>query len=482
MRFRVQLTIISTILLSGSWCLSQKEGNIFWLSLSFRAYLAQIGIWLGIALLIYLALALAAKRSKEAENKMAVFIAIVSLLNLLDYGMRAVFGQVSAWPNEVLFSWAVLTLLLPALAAYVALKARMSRTSIEKAIRIGIIPCILLIYYALPSEFVELRIEKPRRVKNRPPIHLIIFDMLSYDVLFKDIAVKQNYPNFKSFSGEADLFLNCHSPAESTGQVIPRLLTGIDFAEVGHTGIQWLVRIESSTKMVPLSSCEALFSLAYEAGYDVFLRAFAFPYLNNFGKYIQSGRTYPFDRLWRVGMHSLVWPILSPGGIQHQKTVECILRDYLSRLHQDPRNTLFYTHWNIPHDPFIYDGSGKKLSRFELTKQLILRNDRMLNYCNQLVGTDVVFGQLIQAIKDSGSYDKSLIIVTADTNVGGLDFDMRHVPLFIKRPNQSDPRIIHSTVTNLKITNYIRHFIRSGICDTNLLLLQSQYGDLASEL
>lgn len=470
MRFRVQFTIISTILFSGSWCLSQKEGNIFSLSLSFGAYLAQIGIWLGIALLVYLAFALAAKRSKEAENKMAVFIAIVSLLNLLDYGMRAVFGHVSAWPNEVLFSWAVLTLLLPALAAYVALKARMSRISIEKAIRIGIIPCILLIYYALPSEFAELRIEKPRRVKNRPPIHLIIFDMLSYDVLFKDIAVKPNYPNFKSFSGEADLFLNCYSPAESTGQVIPRLLTGIDFAEIGRFRTQWLVRIESSTKMVPLSSFETLFSLAHEAEYDVFLRAFAFPYLNNFGKHIQSGRTYPFDNLWRVGMHSLVWPILSPGGIQHQKTVECILHDYLSRIHENSKNTLFFTHWNIPHDPFIYGANGKKLGRLELTKQLIVRNNRMLNYHYQLIGTDEIFGQLIQAMKDSGTYDESLIIVTADTNAGGLGFDMQRVPLFIKRPNQSNPRIINSKVTNLKLTNYIRRFIKSGICENALLI------------
>ena len=84
MLLRVQFSIVSTILLSGSWCLTLKPGNIFHLVLSFESYIAQIAIWFGLGLLIYIALTFAAKWSEGAENRLAVFIIIVSLINLLD--------------------------------------------------------------------------------------------------------------------------------------------------------------------------------------------------------------------------------------------------------------------------------------------------------------------------------------------------------------------------------------------------------------
>ena len=249
------------------------------------------------------------------------------------------------------------------------------------------------------------------------------------------------------------------------------MLTGINFASIDNTNTKWFVKIKNSNKMLPLSSYETIFSLAYEAGYNIFFQAFAFPYLDNFENYIQSGRVYPFDRLWRQGMHSLIWPLLSPGGIHNQKTTESILDNYLMRINEDSQNTFFYIHWNIPHDPFVYDANGKKLNRFELTKQLILRGDRLLNYRNQLVGTDVIFGKIIKAIKDNNAYDESLIIVTSDTNILWLDFDMLHIPLFIKHPQQSTSRIINSKVTTFKMKNFLQHFLESRKVETNLLQL-----------
>ncbi len=116
MGVRFQVAIICTILFAGSWCLSLKSDQIFWLCLSFQNYLSQIGIWCGLFVLIYFVLSLACRRSLEAENKLVVFIAIVSLMNLMDYGMTSFFGQVAMWPKAVLFSWITMTLLLPMVA------------------------------------------------------------------------------------------------------------------------------------------------------------------------------------------------------------------------------------------------------------------------------------------------------------------------------------------------------------------------------
>jgi len=469
MGFRFQVAIICTILSAGSWCLSLKSDQIFWLCLSFQNYLSQIGIWFGLFVLIYFVLSLACRRSLEAENKLIVFIAIVSLMNLMDYGMRSFFGQAAMWPKAVLFSWAIMTTLLPVIAIYVALKIHISRTFLEKAIRTGIAPCILLVYYALSSDFTVVKIEKSISPGHRPPVHLILFDMLSYDILFEDSTVAHNYPNFESFSRDSDCFVNAYSPGSTTGIAVPRLLTGINLKEINQASTHWVVSAESSSKMLPISSVETLFSIAGRDGYNVFLRAFGFPYLNNFGKYIQSGRIHPFDTLWKGGMHSIIWPIISPGGIQHQKTVNSILQDYITRIHEASRNTLFYTHWNIPHDPFIYDKKGNMLNRLELIRQLINKPDRNLNYKHQLVGTDIVFGQLIQAMKNSGTYDDSLVIVISDHNLNGSGFDMTRIPLIIKKPHQNNSRTVYSKVTTLKISSYIKHFIASGGCDDTLL-------------
>lgn len=467
--FRLQVTLVCTVLFAGSWCLGQTSSNLFWLSLSKETYLSHIGIWFGVSLLLYLSLSWMGKHSYEAENRLAFFFVTISPLNLLDYGVRAIFGEVSKWPKEILLVWAAISVCIFPLALLAALRINISRKSLEKAIRVGIAPCILLVYYALPSEFTVLKIEKPRNNGNRPPIHLIVFDMLSYDFLLRDSAIVPDYPNFESFSHEADVFVNAYSPAGSTGPAIPRILTGIDFAEVSHASTQWIARTQNSSRTFPISSFETLFSMADKEGYNVFLRAFALPYLDNFGGHIQSGRILPFDTLWRVGMHSLIWPILSPGGLQHQETVNAILNDYVTRVHQDSRNTLFYTHWNIPHDPFIYDGDGNPLNRLELTKGLIIKPDRKQMYQHQLVGTDAVFGWLIQAMKDSGTYNESLVIVTSDHNIAGFGFDMKRVPLLIKRPYQNRSRIIHFRVSTLKCKDYIQSFIRSRKLENTLL-------------
>jgi hypothetical protein len=275
--------------------------------------------------------------------------------------------------------------------------------------------------------------------------------------------------NLKSFSKEADIYVNAFSPSESTAQSVARLTTGIDFKNIGYDLYRWTAQTKDSVEREEISSYETIFSMASKNGYNVFLRAFALPYLNNFGKHIQSGEVHPFDSLWRAGMHSLIWPFISPGGIQHQKTTVEILNDYVTRIRTVPSNTFFYTHWNIPHDPFIYDADGQMLNRIELTKNLITKPDRKLKYQQQLIGTDRILGQLIEALKNSGTYDESLIIVTSDHNIKGYGFNMKQIPLLIKKPYQEISNIIESKVTTLNLLNFIKKFITEGEC-TNIFL------------
>jgi len=472
-KLRIQFTIISTIFFGASWCLSQGPGNYFWLCLSRDTYFMHLAIWLSLGLLIFALLYSFGRKSNRAEGKVILVLFTLCFLTLLDYGMRSIFGPVAGWPLVVLINWSLITLLYPAFAIFIAFKLSPSGFFIKRALQICIVPSLLLIYYALPSDFAVLKIEKPVQKGSRPPIHLILFDMLSYDFIFENHRIKSVYNNFESFSNEADVYISAFSPSGTTSQAIARLTTGIDLKNIGYDLYQWTAQTKDSVERKEISSYETLFSMASKGGYNVFLRAFALPYLNNFGEHIQSGKVYPFDNLWRAGMHSLIWPVLSPGGIQHQNTTTGIFNDYVTRIRTVPRNTFFYTHWNIPHDPFIYGDEGQKLNRIELTRNLITQPDRSLKYQHQLIGTDRILGGLIRAIKNSGTYDESLIIVTSDHNIKGYGFNMKHIPLLVKKPYQKKTNIKDLEVKTKNLLNFIKYFINEGVCNNSIL----EFGD-----
>jgi len=455
----VPLAISVTVLFAGSWCLSNNDSNLFHLCLSVESYLAHIAVWLGLFVLVSSILCCAAGKSRKLANKISLFLILICPINILDYGMRSIFGPVGGWSMGPLAGWALFTLLLPLIAIFTAVKIKVTDTFISNFIKISVAPCILLIFYGVQTNFVESTIVKVPVEGNGDAVHLMIFDMLSFDMLFQGGQVNEKFPNFRQFSADSEVYLKAMSPGKTTGQTIPRLIAGEDSIKVGHDNKSpWLIQPTGYTEMLDLADYENIFSLFCDAKYNVFLQAFAMPYTKAFSKYIQFGKVYPYDTLWRIGMHSLIWPVIYPGGMAHQHTSKEIIKHYKAGISNNPSNTFFYTHWNIPHQPFIFDSKGRHLKRLALIEQMI-HVDLAEGFQNQLVGTDIFFGEIISAIKGSGKYDNSLVIVTADTNVKGLGYNVQHVPLFIKRPRQSKQRIIDTEVRTVNIKQYLKMFL-----------------------
>jgi hypothetical protein len=469
MILRIQIAAVCVIVFAGSWCLSSIPENLFWFSLSFETYINHVVIWFTLFVFLIVLLYCCGKKSHELENKIALACLVLCPINLLDYGIRSFFGNVGSWPQSILIGWGIITLLLPVFAIILSIKISISQADLKKLITIVVVPSLLLVFYALPNEFSPLRIERKLNYGTRPPIHFILFDMLSYEFLFNGDDINSCYPNFRSFSQESEVYLNAYSPGGTTDQTIPRLLTGIDFIKVDHDILLWKANSKKSQELKPLNTFETIFSLVDKEGYNVYLRGFSLPYIYNFSENIQSGITYPFNTLWKSGMHSLIWPVLYPGGIQNQKTAASILKEYSDRVYQYANNTFFYIHWNIPHDPFIFNTNGDMESRWKLTKELINIPDRRLKYIDQLKGTDKIFGKVIQNLKDSEIFEKSLIIIISDHNIKGFGYDMKRIPLLIKRPYQNKPLKIHSRVTTLNLKKYIDNYLKIGKCNNKVL-------------
>lgn len=101
----------------------------------------------------------------------------------------------------------------------------------EKIIRIVPVVCIVIIYHAIPRSFSKNIIENEFIHSDKPstPIHLLIFDGMSHEVL-NDPDLKHLFPNISSFlRNNSFVFEDAYSPGAWTIRSIPKLITGLQY-------------------------------------------------------------------------------------------------------------------------------------------------------------------------------------------------------------------------------------------------------------
>jgi len=101
-----------------------------------------------------------------------------------------------------------------------------------------------------------------------------------------------------------------------------------------------------------------------------------------------------------------------------------------------PKNTLLFSHWNIPHPPFVFHADGSpSTGKYE---------DIPGAYMEQVLLVDKVIGEITEELKSAGKFDDAMIVLTTDhswqgdpdTTTRSIDGWMYHVPLVIKMPGQ----------------------------------------------
>jgi hypothetical protein len=146
--------------------------------------------------------------------------------------------------------------------------------------------------------------------------------------------------------------------------------------------------------------------------------------------------------------------------------------------------SLDFLHILLPHSPYVYLPNGQAylggLEEGSLPNLMWADNEYLvrLQYQRFLLQTgyvDKLIGDLVTKLKQTGKYEKSLIIVTADhgkafrPNVSkrtlGEDnaADILQIPLFIKLPGQSDGKISDRPVSNLDILPTIADVIAAKV-------------------
>lgn len=276
------------------------------------------------------------------------------------------------------------------------------------------------------------RAEAQSKTLKKPPVVLIVMDEFPVDQMIgpggKIDAVR--YPNFAALAGDATWFKNASTTYDSTTRAVPEVLDGRlprrsttpDY--IGHPNSIYtafgkrgygIVDSEEATSVCPPRYCRGARRN----------RPAILPLL-------QSGRRERLERFFNA--------------IQPNK----------------PR--LYVKHVLLPHGPYLFLPSGKQTRRTfrdplpGMNGPVGFGDGGLTDHNQQRLQLQIAFadreiGRMIAKMKANGSYDQSLIAITADHGIafevgvkdrrtvtrGNID-EIAPVPMFIKAPGQTRGR------------------------------------------
>ncbi|MXX63014.1 MAG: sulfatase-like hydrolase/transferase [Holophagales bacterium] len=341
-------------------------------------------------------------------------------------------------------------------------------------------------------------------VQTDLPIVLVVFDELPTSSLqLPDGSIdSRRFPSFAALAEDSDWYVHAVTAGLQTSKAIPALLTGRLpqpdsiahyrehtsnlFSWLGSRGDYDVVAHETVTQLCPPAICA---------------RPTPSPW---------ARLTGAADDLAVVYGHLLLPPDLRTGlpSVSHTWTgfrdarsngplgesrpergglyqdVPQLLDDFLQRIGERSRRAPFYyLHLNLPHRPWKYLPSGREYAPAGSPISAAGFNGRSLpddewltiqglqRHLLQVGYADRVLGQVLDRLKETGIYDRALVVVLADH---GHSFrpgqrlraatdanaeDVLEVPLFIKHPGQTTGASLHHTVQTIDIVPTIAEAI-----------------------
>jgi len=180
-------------------------------------------------------------------------------------------------------------------------------------------------------------------------------------------------------------------------------------------------------------------------------------------------------QLW-FGLHdsNLVDPRQHRGVFRYAKGTDRLgqFDHFLDCLDDSSQPVLYFFHVLLPHVPWCYLPSGRKClaesASWEVLSDSLVADELFAEQCQQrhllqLAFTDSQIGRVLDRLRETGLYDKCLLILTADHGVSfktgaprrqaneGNRLDIMSVPLFIKAPGQTTGVISDKNVESIDI-------------------------------
>ena len=284
----------------------------------------------------------------------------------------------------------------------------------------------------------------------RPPVVMIVFDEFPSDSLLGpdgriDAA---RFPNFAQLARESTWYPNATTVADWTWLALPAILTG---------------RMPTRGRAGAYDDPRTLFRLLAERGYA----------LRSTEEITTLCRYRGCRNLGRTGFAPRI-------GTDRMARLDATIRS----IRPSRRPTFTFHHTLLPHSPWIHLPSGRRYQggtgdfraglagpRGFHDRWLTLHNEQ--RYLLQLGAVDLAVGRLLARLRETGLYDRALLMVTADhglgfqlnvadrrkTNTGNID-QTAPVPLFIRAPRQRTGAVSRAYARSVDLVPTIARHLR----------------------
>jgi hypothetical protein len=408
---------------------------------------------------------------KQYENVLAVIV-YLSLIPLVDYGIEINVVKVSSvLPRYIRLIYPLITLSSIPLILLIFFKYNIGK-NISKVIVMISFVCPLIIYSAVPRSFSVNLIENQFSFQKKFPVHMIVLDGLSYEIL-NDTGLKHLFPNINNLlAGNSYVFRDARVPGYPTIDSIPKFLTGVDYETFRFSEKQDMLVAGKDGNYKKLEAEGSLFEITKSYGYNNVLLGTGLAYCNMFGEYLTYGKIFPNSARMTYGL-PLAFQVLSHTKYIHfAKKFDNTFSEYLSKIDSSPLNTYFFIHFLTPHAPLAYDYDGWVDQYWNVLLKGTNYNFKE-RYIEQVRFVDRKIGEILVKLKDRKLYDQSMIILISDHNnrMAGLVNDdeyMTKVPMFIKTPFQDKQFIVKERVELIRFKKLFYDFFQSQITDVDI--------------
>ena len=322
------------------------------------------------------------------------------------------------------------------------------------------------------------------RNTSKAPIFILVFDALGKDILFNGEQLdSERFPNIGALGGDSLVFTNAMTNFGTTEFSIPTMLQG----QKARVPEYW----EQRTHGLPGLGKGGLLRHYQNEGYRV--AAFSAVYGCDQAPVCVTGehmvRRYPLKAPQELANFFAVHALLPKAWMSNGYWTPFPIHTYATVLWQafvdDVRvngaGSAYFVHSMFPHHPYGYDATGftgtvsfAGISTLEQHKAMY---EKQVQYVDQLVGG------LLDALKETGLYETSTIVLTADHGpvdiedmVLGLDPEEpfgigARIPLIVHSPKfdpgYTDIPYQHANLKDLLLT---RTFTPSGRTYTRVFI------------
>lgn len=358
------------------------------------------------------------------------------------------------------------------------------------------VPLLLLALFLFNSPVSDLVFQDEQvaraaaPVTSRTPVVLIVYDEFSTATLMdrRQRIDAVRFPNFAALAGDSTWYRNATTTYWLTEVAVPSVLSGLDpdpgklpvaskypnsiFTLLGRS--YRMRTIETLTRICPPSICgekhkaeaqavpNTARSFATDVGTVYLHLVLPEPYVDRLPQIDDAWGNFGRDAEAEEAVQRSATGEIEPCGRN-----TCRFADLID---DDTRPTLYFSHTLLPHVPYVYLPSGR---RYAVDARLLrgLDNGHWLEpwpavqghqrYLLQTGYTDRSLGVILRRLRETGVYDRALVIVTADHGVGFRDQrrlptpenldEIAFVPLFVKLPGQQAGRIDDGLARNIDV-------------------------------